>query len=71
MHRVAIPPVEDSQDTVPERFSIPYFTHIGLDELIYPMSSRVQVDGKANYKPIKYPELAKELFDTVLEETKE
>ncbi|KAL9105846.1 MAG: hypothetical protein Q9227_009054 [Pyrenula ochraceoflavens] len=66
MHRVAIPPVKADQDTIPERFSIPFFTNVGLDELIYPMPSRVQADGTANYQSIKYSELAERLFSSVL-----
>ncbi|KAI9706989.1 MAG: hypothetical protein M1820_004577 [Bogoriella megaspora] len=66
MHRVAIPPVKGSHDTIPGRLSIPHFTHIGLDELIYPLHSRVQADGNANYEPIKYSVLAENLYNPVI-----
>ncbi|KAK4506267.1 hypothetical protein PRZ48_004232 [Zasmidium cellare] len=66
MHRVAIRPTKDGEKTVPGRFSLPFFTKIKPAEPIYPLPSRVEADGKANYEPVGFQDLAKKLFSTLL-----
>lgn len=67
MHRVEIPPTKNSDGTIPGRYSIPYFVHVGQQETIAPMPSRVEADGKANFEPATYRELVAGLMGVMPE----
>ena len=62
MHRVAMPATKSPDGTIPGRYSIPFFAHISQEGSVYPMPSRVEADGKANYEPSSYQELVQNLF---------
>ncbi|KAF2159568.1 hypothetical protein M409DRAFT_70893 [Zasmidium cellare ATCC 36951] len=66
MHRVAVRPAQNGEKTIPSRFSIPFFTMINSAESIYPMPSRVEADGKANFEPVAFKDLVQKLFNTLL-----
>ncbi|KAF2753533.1 Clavaminate synthase-like protein [Pseudovirgaria hyperparasitica] len=65
LHRISKPAgaLEGGEDTIPSRYSIPFFVNIRPDAVIRPMPSRVERDGgEARFAPISYMDMCQELF---------